>query len=830
MDKVKEIEDKIKMINHNTPVLPKSLPPLLLAGIFLISLSVLTLEITFTRVLSVILSYHYVFVVISMALLGLGGGGIIVYYIGRSKTKLGFGHLALWAGLFSLSIPISVIGIISIPFSANLLPYSLLTLVPFFFAGMLLSQVFQDFAFQSGKVYAADLLGAAAGALLAIPLLDRFGGINSALLVGLIAGAACLLFVIKGIKTRIWLSAVNLILIGTLFLTSLAVPDLLNLPVNKNLEKELANSLQDNGSGAGKIIESRWSSFGRTDLVQYPKSPDVMTIFTDATAGSGMYRFSGDVNNPGPVPEAMKGNFPGYFPLQYLATDQKDNALIIGPGGGRDVLLALMAGIGQITAVEVNEDVVSIVKKYSDYNGGIYMKSPNVNTVVAEGRSFLRQQKDRYDIIMLSLAVTKTSRSPEGFALTENFLFTRESMQDYLDHLTDEGRLIVVTHGPAEVMRLISISYDVLGERGVSDKMDYIYTVGSHMNTVFVLSKNKISPDESITRHRAVHNSAFDPRGSYFPYIRLTSNLNHLENGRFDECQMLDPALMAVAGGYISLDDLGRAAAENDLDISVVTDNRPFFYNFEKGVPDSLSSAFWFAIIFVMVSIVVPYVQLKKRRPAIRNGEDKGSGSISKLLGITFFFFMLGVGFMLAEIPLIQSFILFLGVPTLSVGVLLFSILVGAGLGGLTSSRITWNPLARKIGLICLGISILILLYAFAVPQILTQLLYLSLPLRVIVSAGLLIPLGFSLGFPFPLGIRLVKEKQIEGHVPWLWGINGTASVLGSVTAVVVAITLGLSQALLIGAACYLAASLTCMLSPEKSGYLSLNNRTGNLR
>ena len=142
----------------------------------------------------------------------------------------------------------------------------------------------------------------------------------------------------------------------------------------------------------------------------------------------------------------------------FLQAEERDHALIIGPGGGRDILLAIMGGIDKITAVEINKDLVDLVRKYSWYNGDIYSSLNNVDIIIDEGRNFLKRQKEQYDIIMLSLPATNTSRSPEGYAITENFLLTTDSISDYLDHLSDEGCLVAVAHGDISILRLFSIA------------------------------------------------------------------------------------------------------------------------------------------------------------------------------------------------------------------------------------------------------------------------------------------------------------------------------------------------------------------------------------
>ena len=293
---------------------------------------------------------------------------------------------------------------------------------------------------------------------------------------------AALLFAIKVLKRNIRgviIPASSFLIVSVLLctnLTGLYQPD---IPIGENPAKQIHTALYD-PSLKGRIIETRWSAFGRTDLVEFSDHPEQMHIYVDGTAGTPMYSFSGDIGAPGSAVSSLKADFPGYFPFLFLEEGEKNNALIIGPGGGRDILLALMGGVGQVTAVEVNEDIVDIVREYSWYNGGVYTSLDNVDIVVDEGRNFLKRQEDKYDIIMLSLPYTNSSRSLEGYALTENFLFTTNSISDYLERLTDEGRLVVVCHNDVEISRLLSISLATLSESGASNAtaMKQLYIVG----------------------------------------------------------------------------------------------------------------------------------------------------------------------------------------------------------------------------------------------------------------------------------------------------------------------------------------------------------------
>ena len=778
----------------------------LLAGIFLVSFSLLALEITLTRLLSVMLLYHYVFAVVSLALLGLGAGGIFVHLF-RPRVPGGhdrFGSLALLAGLISLSIPLSVILMIQLGYVEslrdNILFYCLLLFIPFFLTGILLAEAFRMFPAISARVYGADLVGAAVGSLGVILLLDTIGGINTSFFLGLVAGIAALLFAVKVLKRntkRVIIPAASLLIVSALLGANLIGAYLPDIPVTAaNPVKEIRHALYESAS-TGKITETRWSAFGRTDLVEFGDYPDLMKIYIDGTAGSPMYRFSGDFNTPSPTIDSLKANFTGYFPFFFLSEEERNNALVIGPGGGRDILLALAGGVEQITAVEVNKDLVEIVRAYAWFNGGIYTDFENVDVIVDEGRNFLKRQKEKYDLIMLSLPVTQTSRSLEGYSLTENFLFTTESISDYLEHLTDEGRLVVVSHDDFTTWKLLSISLAALNERGISHTaaMNQVYLLGlssPDIYPLFVLKKSPFTPEQSLLRHEKMRQLGYEPILSYFPHLEPERTTN--------------PVLTALARGQIAFKAIEkRMADEPGFDISPATDNSPFFYKIEAGLPPPVSLVFWSSLAIMLLVLLGPPLYWKWRTSRVKASPGNRKNPLHSIV----LFSMLGVGFMLVEISLIQRFVLFLGQPVLSLAVLLFSLLIGAGAGSLYSGRLAAGRISRGIAAASLSIVATVAIYTFLLPHIFNQLLGLPLAVRLLAVVIALTPLGFLMGFPFPLGIRMLKEMEMGKYIPWMWGINGIGSVLGSVLTIVVAISSGFTGALLIGAGCYLIVFLT---------------------
>ncbi len=795
----------------------------MIIGIFLFSASLLLLEITFTRLSSVILSYHYVFLVLSTAMFGLGMGGLTAYYLANPPSppfskggKGGFSgnkYLLLSCALFTIFIPVSIALMAWLPYISNIFFYAFLMFVPFFFAGILLSVIFRLYPEESSRLYAADIFGAAAGVTAAVFLLKIFGGINSALFASVSASVA-LIFFSAGLKSTHSLftdsksPCIPLFLRGTLrfppftkggqggirkiilpaFLTGITIfVFIINLslqlakevPVGDDPIKDLNRLVADPEKG-GEIIETRWSAFGRTDLAKHTKETDVMTLFVDGTAGTPMYRFNGDIKNPDGIVKEIPKTFPGYFPFLFLKDNEKESALIIGSGGGRDVLIALMAGIKDITAVEVNRELADIVKDHSKYNGGIYTNYKNVNIVIDEGRSFLKRSNHKYNSIILTLPVTKSSRSIEGFALTESFLLTEESIVDYLEHLNDDGQIIVLMHNKMMALRMVSLSLSAMKKNGIDNPsaMRHIYLFGDKL-PLFVLRKKAFTEDEIRLRMAEMQRLGFGEGIVFMPYNKINAH------------DSVNKALLLVADGAVSIEKIIKAT---DKDISAVTDESPFFYKFEKGLPDNVLLLLELSIILSVLISALPFIVAKK------GGRNSKTNFIRPVL----LFLLLGAGFMILEVSLIQRFILFLGSPVISMSVFLITLFIGMSFGSFYTSRFLDNGIGYKIGLYAVIIGAAIIAYSILLPSIFRLFIGYALITRIILAAILVLPLGFLLGIPFPSGIRLLKLREKGFLIPWMWGINGAASVLGSVLAVAVAIMAGFTSAQFISAGCYL--------------------------
>lgn len=761
----------------------------LLFSVFLMSFAVLSFEISLTRMFSVMFAYHYVFLSVAVAFAGLGLGGILVQLAFAETPKKGlFTSLTVIYSLFALAISFITIITISSP-SPNFIATAFLFFLSFMPAGLFLATAYKFFVEHSNVIYAADIAGASLGSITIVVFLNGLNPIFTVLLIcSALAITALLIALFSSKKVFSMAMIIFLITISTQYLFFYSARD---VPTGSDQGKELYEILQNPALGA-RIVESRWSAFGRTDLVELQNAPHFKVIFVDGGAGTKMYHFNGDfADNNTDVPKLLFSTaaFPFYF-------KQIENMLIIGPGGGVDVLTALMFNSSHIHAVEINAETVNMVKDYSDYNGGIYTNYSNVHVHVDEGRNYLKRTTTKYDIIMLNIPVTKTTQGTTGYSMAENYLFTTDSFRDYLEHLNDDGELVIVAHELFEVYKLAITALQALSNEGVSipESMQQLVIVENMQHPQFpvlILKKTQFTPQESNEMLEKSRELGFNP--VFFPH-----SSPELKN-------YLDPWLVALAEGRMELSKFISEASRVNLDIGPPNDDRPFFYKFEGGLPSTLTSLLiGFSILTAIVTVA--YLLNWGRRLSLASKKEKYIIAEKFSIFTPYYFASLGVGFMLIEVALIQKFILFLGMPTLAIAATLFSLLVSMALGGLSSKR--WKDSRGLIWKITLLIGVMIILYVFLTSFIFDALLGLDLSLRSLAVFSLTFPLGFLLGIPFPIGMRILSSHSASEDVTWMWGINSLYSVVGSTLAVVIAMSFGFSMALLLGAALYIMISL----------------------
>lgn len=749
-----------------------------------------------TRISSVIFVNNSAFIILSLAILGLGLGGIYAYIRIRNSQPLYY-HKAVLIVLTLLGLSLLVFIVVVSQLNIYTVPvvYFLLVFLPFFFTGIFFSWVFKIYAAYSFNIFAADLVGAAVGPVLAIIFINTIGAGNSVLFLSILVFLSLSFVAFERINTglAIALSATLVISLGFLILNG-DKRIIGSIPIGDFPEKDFHHVYPD-PSIKSRIIDSRWSINGRADLVEYSHQDMVKQLFVDGAAGSQMMRFDGDVNNVSPLLVQLLFRHSTSIPFVFLEENEKNNMLVIGPGGGKEVLTGILQGVNEITGVEINRDFIEIVKDYRKFNGGIYNDFLNVRIFAKEGRHFIRQTYQKFDIIIMALPSTEQIQNVENLSMNENYLLTSEAIREYLEILTPEGRLIFTVHNQLELLRLITTTVSAFEELNVAvDEIpDHMVVLEDEFAPTIVIKKNRFTRDE-ISRHITIAKQIPEefPSVTYFPY--------HISKGSNSHVNQLLELLKYDAK------NLNHFIHNHQYNVEPCQDDSPFFYKLNKGVPDYLIKLLIGIVILNLSMVFIPLIWIKKGLSLNR---------FNQLLEPLIIFISTGIGFMILEISLFQKLILFLGAPTISLAILLSSMLMGMGVGSYLGQNLFVSNIRRRLYISSLLIVIYGIILFSVHPFILDKVLGQVLAVRALISSLLIIPLAFFLGIPFPATIQLLKESSLDRYIPWMYGINGTMVVLGSIIAAIFSMLIGIRVAFYIGLCFYAIISLSVWLTPQ---------------
>jgi hypothetical protein len=746
-------------------------------------MAALLLELSLTRIFSVVFYYHFAFLAISIALFGLGAGGVFSYVIAGWKTPL-FTKLGRLSALASLLVVVTLAVVLAEtkdPTAWDLTLVYFASAVPFFLAGSIVSLAIATTIDRVHRVYFFDLLGAAGGCLLLLPLLNLpQGGLSTVLAAAILfAAAAAIWHSMDGsVLGRAGCVALALALVA--FLTFNTKYNFLAIRYAKNQKIEHESF-------------EKWNSFSRIAIAP-EKGSGTPTIFIDADASTAIASFDFDHLSARNRHDLLEQG-----PALPYAVRPGARTLIIGPGGGWDVARALASGSHDITGVEINPIIANTImrERFPDLSRGLYLR-PDVHIFVEDGRSFVRRSTEKFQVVQATLVDTWASTAAGAFALSENNLYTTDAFRDYLMHLTDDGMVAFTRWGfdpPRESLRLISLAIEALSQIGEADAWKHVI-VGREGSVEgwgardTVLISRKPFPADDLDRAQAMM-AAAGMQIVYMPGLDVRNPFRDL-------LRSADPSQYENAYTF---------------DITPVSDNRPFFfytvqprdlwrfvkfasdrtadYKVNKAVP-LLFALMAVSVVATLVILFLPPVVLGTRLP-----RQPG------VLGFLLYFLFIGCGYILIEVGLIQKFVLFLGHPTYALTVVIFSMLVSSSVGSYCSrgARARESRLIKVLGCVVL----LAALLAPALSGLLTALVWLPLALKVLITVLLIAPLGFLMGIPFPSGLDRL-EKWHPPSVRWAWSLNAAASVFGSVGALVCGIYLGLVQTVIIGGLFYVAA------------------------
>ena len=785
-------------------------------GISLLSLATLLLELALTRVLSVANWYHFGFLVISTALLGFGVAGVTLSLWAKLREKTPLDHaLAVLALLFGFVALASFWLMQRIPFQpfrllvdrwqfVHMLLYYFVLAAPFFCSGLAIALLLTRGGPDVNRLYAADLLGAGLGCVALCGTMAAFGGSGSvvvAAVLGALAALAFSSFRLSKLTMFVGLSAAGMLALA--FVAEQALP-ITVIPGKRHHPLFPAT---------GSPIYTKWNSFSKIDVYDAPAldserpDPGFYSIIIDGgAAGTGMDDLSLGVRN-------YLARAPQYHPagVPYVGKEHP-KVLIIGSGAGREVLEALYFGASSITAVEINPIINDIVtKRMREHWGGLF-EQPEVHLVTEDGRSFVRRSKEKYDAIISVNTFSDAAMASGALTLSESYILTREAFEDYWNHLTPDGCLLVTGYNFSKLFTTTREMFDHLGLGSPASHLFAFQGLGApfgrrQLNTGFLLQKGPLRAEEvELMAKRAGVGSDQNwgkegkPEIWYSPFEESRNDYQ-----RFLTNLVKSPNLEPI---YASTSDYLRPA----------TDDKPFFNQTKRwslrlgfravlgagaGASanlDPLPVAQVTLVALLIQAMVVAGVMILLPLARFNRQGLRASGCWAFLT----YFAGLGLGFILIEIVLLQRLQLFLGQPIYTFAVVLASLLVFTGVGSFLAGRIQ-EPTYRGLSWLLLAVVGAILFTLTIMPPILNWALGFAFPSRVALSILLVAPVGVMLGIPFPTGLRLVG-KAASPLVPWAWAVNGFFTVIGSVGAMILGMILGFTAVLIIAAGCYAAA------------------------
>ena len=771
-------------------------------GIFTIAAATLLLEVAFTRLFSVIFFNPLVFLIISTALFGFGLSGVLLSIFPRLSRYNMDKMLCGLSLAFSLSVVVALKVVVGIPIEYSsiwkgeplqvfyvLVHYLFLTL-PFLFSGMVVALLLSKLPQKVSKLYFSDLVGAGLGCFLVLPLVPLLGGqgaILGAALLGLVGG---LIFSLRLGKISSIISLI--LLVGVAFLLPRAEQHF-SLPI-RHIFKEKHGFFYD--APLRRIETTRWSALSRIDVID--THPTKLIYIDGGSNVSFMFPFHGDFSQLEPRIN--------WRSMPYLLKE-KPEVLIIGPAGGEEVLIALSFGAEKVIGVELDSAITHLVThEYRQFIGNIY-NNPRVKLMTDEGRSYVRRTKEKFDIIHQIHSVSPVALASGALNLSETYLLTLEAINDYLDHLKEDGILAINRWG---IVRMVSLAVRALEDRGVANPGDHIVILEgeSYATSGFFLKNSPFTPEELEIFRRYAH--PLNYRLAYAPDRKKENQLYY---------SIINPSLRE------------ELFAHKEVNLQPVTDDKPFFDHFlrfgklkltspelmDKGMVvvqehGSVGDIILFVLLgeVTFLSLIFIFLPLYFFKRTGLRSPFRGS--------FLLYFCCLGLGFILVEISLIQKFVLFMGHPLYSITAVLFALLVFAGIGSYLSGRLKLPP-QRALLAIIPGIGGVVILLLLLSPPLFNHFLGLATPLRFIISLLMLAPLGLLMGMPFPLGIQMVNHHSPR-LIPWVWGVNGYFTVMGSILSVVFALCFGFRFVLITASCIYLVGLSAVMGIPKGEGGL----------
>jgi len=785
---------------------------LLFLGIFFTTLALLMLEVNITRLFSVVMFYHFSFLAVTMALFGLSAGGVMVYVFADRMIKSDSPpRLSLFSVLFSASVVGAFLIFKWFPFEAAMSVGSFLRLfllcamwtAPFLLAGICVAMALRAYSKLVSRLYFADLAGAACGCVGIVILMEKFGSPTAIPIIAAFAALGAAFF--AGFeRRREWIGVAVVGMCALLSLAAFAHRD----NVLKILSKR--DFALKNEAKRPDLLFAEWNALSRVDVFSWHsvpgwgvseafkgELPTMLAVQIDAAAATPLIHFDGDFE---------KLDF-----LKYDVTEVvhflKDNptVFVIGPGGGRDVLSALLFGAKAVYAADINSLMIDVVgKRFARFAGHIYDR-PEVTVVVDDARSQIRRSEQRFDIIQSSMTDTWAATAAGAFSLSENNLYTREAFNEYWDRLADDGLLSFsryVSEIPGQTLRVVSLCLACLEDQGVAEPHKHVAVLACSPAGTTLLKKSPFTGAEIDLLKRIAEALKYE-------ILFLPGDSG-------------EPPFTRLARSR----DRDAFYRDYPLDVSPPTDDRPFFFNLLKpssifrslkGLRGALDHNLYAQVVVVFLFFVYLVLGFLLIFLPLRFKIGKLEGLSIRVFPRLLYFGAIGLGFMLVEISIMQKMTLFLGHPTYSLLVVLFSLLLFTGVGSLLTDFVSVRRLRFHTTLSAILVIAVVGLFIAFSSDIFVRFMAASLTYRFAVCVMMLLPLGLAMGRLFPLGIKSLSGSE-EFMVPWAWALNGLASVLGSILAIIIGMWVGFFGCLVLGMLSYVGAVAAGAITGPRAG------------
>lgn len=752
--------------------------------------------------------------VISVALLGFGVSGVFLSVSEKIK-KINTDKLLTWLSiLYGISILASFIIINQIPFD----PFSLLTesvqfiylpiyylliTIPFFFSGLIISVLLSYFKNEISKLYFFDLIGAGVACFAFVIFVPMFGGNGTIVIISALAFVNAIIFSYKEFKTLTLISSI---------LAAISLSFLINvngrLPINSSPNKIYGNYIKQRPD---LNVFSAWNIFSKIDVMKEEESQEdgydiMLAIIDDGNATTNIPNVK---KLPLETKPADASNLA--FAPKNTSNDPVNNVFIIGSAGGGEILSSLYNNAKNVTAVEINgilNDLIS--QKMTYWTGPLVRNNPKVNLITDDARNVITNSKDKFDVIISAHTISASAVSSGAMSMVENYILTQEAVNEYVNHLTNDG-IIYISRPETQVPKLITTlkkSVTEITQGKDNGKNDIIvfrrppneFETGKSFLAGVLFKKNGFTVDDVIK----IKNEAaslnldidYDPiskQDGYYKQLIESDNIdNEISNAKLSITPATDDKPFFdknIGFANLTLEGIKETFSQDDKAILALKD---------KPVAETTLLAILVQTILISFVLIFLPLRILNRKKENKNKNIPAEKPFDRKFLI--YFACLGFGYIMLQICMIQKFTLLLGQPVFTLLTVVSTMLVASGIGSFYSTKLFPN---KKI------VFIVIAVYAVALgllnPVLFKAFASYDLIIRIIISVILIFPLGFFMGMPFPTGLGLINDEQ-KKFIPLAWGVNGFFSVIGTVSAMILAMTIGFKFVFILSGIIYLLA------------------------